>query len=106
MKKSCLFLVVLLAALVFAGCSNDPEATYRVNYNGNHNTSGFPPIDNNEYKTGDEATVLGQGTLVRTGYTFLNWNTNADGTGTSYSTGDTITIKGAVFLYAVWVVIP
>ena len=106
MKKIYLLFVVLLALVVFAGCKNDPDATYTVTYLGNGAISGFPPNDNNQYKTGEEATVLGQGTLLRTGFEFLNWNTKSDGTGDSYSPGDTITIKGAVFLYAIWVVKP
>ena len=106
MKKLSLLLVVVLALVVFAGCKNDPDATYTVTYYSNGANSGFPPSDNNQYKTGEEATILGQGTLLRTGYEFLNWNTKSDGTGDSYSPGDTITIKGAVFLYAIWVVKP
>jgi len=106
MKKLVLVLVVILAAFVFVGCSPDPEATYRVTYNGNGNTSGFPLNDTNEYKAGDEATVLSPGTLLRTGFTFQRWNTRADGTGSSYSEGDKLTINGAVFLYAVWTVRP
>jgi hypothetical protein len=105
MKKLGL-LVVVLVVVLFAGCNNDPDATYTVTYNGNGETSGFPPNDNNQYKFGDEATVLGQGILLKTGFDFLNWNTKSDGTGDSYSAGDTITIKGAVFLYAIWVVKP
>ena len=107
MKKLVLLLVVVLAVLVFAGCNNDPDTTYRVTYLANANgTIGFPPTDSNEYKAGDEATVLGPGTLLRTGYSFLRWNTNADGSGSSYSEGDKITINGAVFLYAIWVARP
>jgi len=106
MKKICLPLIIVLVMVLFAGCKTDPDATYTVTYNGNGATSGFPPNDNNQYKQGDEATVLGQGILLKTGYDFLNWNTKSDGTGDSYSAGDTITIKGAVFLYAIWVVKP
>ncbi|MDR1804298.1 MAG: InlB B-repeat-containing protein [Treponema sp.] len=106
MKKLSLLLVVVLAVVLFAGCNNDPDATYTVTYNGNGATSGFAPNDNNQYKSGEEATVLGQGALLRTGYEFLNWNTKSDGTGDSHSAGAKITIKGAVFLYAIWVVKP
>ena len=106
MKKICLLLVAVLALVLFAGCKHDPDATYRVNYYGNGSTSGFSPVDNNEYKAGDEAAVLGPGTLLKTGYEFLNWNTKSDGTGESYSAGETITINGAVFLYAIWIVKP
>ena len=106
MKKICLLLVVVLSIVLFAGCNPDPDATYTVTYYGGADTSGFPPTDNNQYKSGDEATVLGKNTLIKTGYQFLNWNTDSDGTGDSYSEGAKITIKGAVFLYAKWVVKP
>ena len=106
MKKNCLLFIVLLAVVLFAGCKIDPDATYRVNYYHNESTSGYPPVDRNEYKSGDVATVLGKNSLEKTGYEFLRWNTDSKGTGVSYSAGDTITIKGAVFLYAIWVVKP
>ena len=103
MRKICLLLVVVLAMILLAGCSHDPDATYKVTYYGGADTTGFPPTDDNQYKSGDEATVLGPGILKKEGYTFQNWNTNRDGSGDPYSEGDKITIKGAVFLYAVWI---
>ena len=52
---------------------------------------------------GSEATVP---TTVptRDGYTFKGWNTAADGSGTSYSGSDTVTLPGSgtVTLYAQW----
>ena len=49
-------------------------------------------------------TVLGNtGTLVKTGYTFAGWNTAANGSGTSYSRGDTFAMGSSnVTLYAQW----
>ena len=39
----------------------------------------------------------------RTGYTFVRWNTKADGSGTNYESGDPIASVGAdITLYAVW----
>jgi len=106
MKKNFLPLIIVLAIVLFAGCKIDPDAIYRVNYYHNGSTSGYPPVDRNEYKSGDVAIVLDKESLLRTGYDFLRWNTKSDGTGDSYSAGDTITIKGAVSLYAIWVVKP
>jgi uncharacterized repeat protein (TIGR02543 family) len=40
---------------------------------------------------------------VRTGYTFAGWNTQADGTGTTYAAGGTFTINENTTLYAKWV---
>lgn len=47
------------------------------------------------------ATVTSS-TPTLTGYTFVKWNTKADGTGTDYASGATFTIKENMTLYAVW----
>ncbi len=82
------------------------ENTYSVTYNGNSNTAGAVPTDATSYHNGDTATVLGNtGSLVKTGYTFTGWNTAANGTGTSYASGDIFSIgRSNVALYAYWVI--
>ncbi len=57
--------------------------------------------------TYDKAQPLTQNTFSRTGYTFAGWNTQADGNGTAYSDGQTVSnltaeANGSVTLYAVW----
>jgi len=101
--KRLIFCMAVVSLLVL-GCDSPAEdATYKVIYHGGAGTTGFPPVDNTQYTAGMEATVLDQGTLLKDGHTFQHWNTRADGTGTSYTVGDKITIKNAtVFLYAVW----
>jgi uncharacterized repeat protein (TIGR02543 family) len=79
------------------------ENPYTVSYNGNENTGGSAPVDNVYYASGQSATVLGVGTLVRSGYSFAGWNTAVDGSGTTYNTGASITITGNVTLYAKWI---
>jgi hypothetical protein len=77
--------------------------TYNVTYNGNTNTSGTPPTDANEYAELDNVTVLGQGTLAKTGNTFGGWNTQADGLGTHYDESDTFPMGTTdVELFAQW----
>lgn len=77
--------------------------TYTVTYNGNGNTGGTAPVDSNSYVQGATVTAAGQGTLVKTGYTFVGWNTAANGSGTSYAAGTTFTMGGTnVTLYAKW----
>ena len=39
---------------------------------------------------------------VRSGYTFTEWNTEPDGTGTSYQPGDIYTVNAELALYAQW----
>ena len=40
--------------------------------------------------------------FTRSGYTFTGWNTNADGSGTSYTDGQEITLTQDITLYAQW----
>jgi uncharacterized protein (TIGR02145 family)/uncharacterized repeat protein (TIGR02543 family) len=76
--------------------------TYIVTYNDNGSTGGLVPTDNTEYYGGVPVTVLGSGTLVKTGYTFNGWNTKADGSGSAYQTGGTFILSADVKLFAQW----
>jgi len=78
--------------------------TYTVNYNSNGATGGSVPTDSNNYLSGATVTVLGNtGSLVKTSYNFVGWNTQANGGGTSYSGGATFPMGSAnVTLYALW----
>jgi uncharacterized repeat protein (TIGR02543 family) len=80
---------------------NDGE--YTVAYSGNGSTGGTPPTDSNFYTPGTTVTVLGNsGSLVKTGYTFAGWNTQATGSGTTYAPNQTFPIGANVTLYALW----
>ena len=80
--------------------------TYAVTYSGNGATGGSAPTDPNGYLPGATVTVLGNsGNLVLTGYSFAGWNTQANGSGTSYSAGTTFGMGSAnVTLYAQWTI--
>jgi len=89
--------------------NNDNEVTtYTVIYDGNTNTGGTVPVDGSSpYITGSTVTVLGNtGTLVKTGYSFGNWNTAADGSGISYTPASTFSISANIILYAQWDLLP
>ena len=45
---------------------------------------------------------LNTGTLVKSGYSFDGWNTQADGLGISYAAGGNFSLTGNVTLYAKW----
>jgi len=99
MKK--LLIIFSVVFLLFA-CGELP-GEYEVIYHDNGCISGFPPTDGNRYTSGSYATVLGQHTMLKPGYTFGGWNTNADNTGTHYNVGDQIEIRNInIFLHAVW----
>ncbi len=118
MKKLCSLMVAgALALLLTAGCGGGgggggvvlpPNPTYTVTYNGNGNTSGSVPTDATNYEQGQTVTVLGNtGTLVKTGYSFAGWNTQADGNGTTYTPAQTFAMGSAnVTLYAKWTANP
>ena len=84
------------------------QITYTVTYSGNGNNGGTVPIDSSSpYDSGLTVTVLGNtGSLVKTGYTFNDWNTVADGSGTSYYQTETFTINMNTILYAQWIAPP
>jgi DNA-binding beta-propeller fold protein YncE len=105
-KKALLFLVpVLLFALsACGGGGGTSNPTYTVTYDGNGNTGGTVPVDPTHYTQGQTVTVLGNtGNLVKTLYAFTGWNTQPDGSGTTYAGGDHFRIGSAnVTLYAKW----
>jgi uncharacterized repeat protein (TIGR02543 family) len=52
--------------------------------------------------TAKKDTALNANTFTREGYSFLNWNTAADGTGESYADGATVNLTENTTLYAQW----
>lgn len=80
--------------------------TYTVTYDANGGTGSVLPTD----FTYDETQALSENTFIRTGYklkTGEEWNTKADGTGTSYSSSQVVsnltsTDGETVTLYANW----
>ncbi|WP_138754103.1 GLUG motif-containing protein, partial [Paenibacillus sinopodophylli] len=74
---------------------------FQLKYDGNGNTGGNVPIDSNLYLPGETASVYtGTLHLVKTGYTFIGWNTQANGNGKSYS--GSFEIMPYTTLYAQW----
>jgi len=77
---------------------------FAVTYDGNGATVGNLPVDPNNYAAGQTVTVLGNtGNLAYTGYSFVGWQTKADGSGTTYAPGQTFPMgTESVTLYALW----
>jgi uncharacterized repeat protein (TIGR02543 family) len=80
------------------------SGSYSVTYSGNGSTGGTAPTDPFLYSQGQTATVLGNlGPFVKAGYNFSGWNTAANGSGTLYAPGATLSIGTTnVTLYATW----
>ena len=74
------------------------ELTLTFDPNGGKGDENLEPFAGNP---GDEF-YLEACPFTRTGYTFVCWNTKADGTGVSYKTGDTFILNETTTLYAQW----
>jgi 6-phosphogluconolactonase (cycloisomerase 2 family) len=103
-------LAVALVLLPLLSCGGggggNSGSTYTVTYSGNGATSGSAPVDSSSYAAGATVTVLGNtGGLAETGHVFGAWNTQANGSGTSYASGQTFVMGSAnVTLYAQWTI--
>ena len=77
-------------------------ATYTVTYDANGGTGSMTDSDS-PYSGSSSVTVLTNGFTAPSSKVFSNWNTAADGSGTSYDPDDTFTITENTTLYAQWV---
>lgn len=78
--------------------------SYTITYNGNGNTSGLAPADEQIYYENDTIIVKkNTGLLANDYYAFKCWNTKSDGTGVDVY-GDSTIIMGTknIVLYAKW----
>ncbi len=73
-------------------------SSYSVSYNANGG-SGAP---SSQTKTHGVNLTLSSAKPTRTGYTFKNWNTAANGSGTAYNAGGTYSANAGATLYAQW----
>ena len=77
---------------------NKNEVYYTISFNSN---GGSGTMYSTEVQEGVNYT-LPANTFSRTGYTFIGWNTNVNGNGTSYNDKHTIMVRGNLTLYAQW----
>ena len=71
---------------------------YTISYNAN----GGSNAPSNQSKTYGNNISLSSSKPIRTGYTFIGWNTSSNGSGTSYSAGATYSNNANLTLYAQW----
>lgn len=79
----------------------DTSTQYTLTYFGNGNTSGTVPSATS-YPSGASIGVISQAPIAKSGYTFLGWNTAADGAGINYSNNASIIMDSNKSLYAQW----
>lgn len=73
-------------------------------YDGNGSTIGTAPVDSNEYLSDESVIILGNlGYLRKDNYVFRGWNTQSQGNGIHYNSGETLIMGNEnVILYAQW----
>ncbi len=78
--------------------------TYTIIYDGNGHTSGTPPVQPARYLPAQSAPVQSAfGAVFKTGFAPRRWNTQPDGSGTSYEFGSNLTLPASdVTLYVEW----
>lgn len=74
------------------------RASYTISYDANGGT-GAPA---NQIKLYDTAITLSTGVPTKAGSQFYEWNTQANGLGTSYRPGATYSTNANLVLYAIW----
>jgi uncharacterized repeat protein (TIGR02543 family) len=78
------------------------SVNYTLTYFGNGSDSGtVPPATS--YPSGAATNVISLAPIAKSGYTFLGWNTAADGSGLNYSNNASIVMTENKSLYAQWV---
>ena len=75
-----------------------PVTKYTVTYDAN---GGKGAMASQTVNAGNSVTIKAN-TFTRSDHTFTGWNTRADGTGTGYAAGNTITPNSNLTLYAQW----
>ncbi|NLW70207.1 MAG: InlB B-repeat-containing protein [Eubacteriaceae bacterium] len=77
--------------------------TANITYDANGGAGTTPPTVSYEGESINLAWPADIGITPQTGYYFAGWNTQADGLGTSYTAGQTISVpSGGLTLYAQW----
>ncbi len=94
------FLAILLLISLWIPV-NSHAAGITISYDANGGSGSVPASE--VYSLNENVTVSGNtGSLTKTGYTFIGWNTLATGQGTDYPVDSTFAAAGDVTLFAKW----
>ena len=76
------------------------QASHTITFNGNGSNGSNGGSTNPQ--TATLSTTLNANGFTKTGYTFISWNTLANGQGVSYSSSYTYSFAASITLYATW----
>lgn len=74
---------------------------YNITYDGNGNTGGIVPVDENLYRSGALIELKDGNSLEKDGYKFMGWSENNESI--SWISSSKININRDITLYAVWI---
>jgi uncharacterized repeat protein (TIGR02543 family) len=86
----------------FKGFDTGEIKTYTITYDVNGTDGDTVPENQTKTHGGNLTISTNSGSLARTGYKFVKWNTQADGSGTDYVAGISFTVNEDIALYAKW----
>lgn len=93
---------VLYAQWKAEAAGSEDEDVYKLFYRANNGTAALSVDAKSPAKAGTKL-VLEENLFTYVGHRFVGWNTKADGSGTSYKSGDTLTLpEKDTYLYAIW----
>jgi outer membrane protein OmpA-like peptidoglycan-associated protein len=78
-------------------------SSIKVNFNANGGSGSLVALSG---EAGSSVTLPSAASVVRSGYTLTSWNTTANGSGTSYSLGQSLNLTSTLTLYAQWEKVP
>lgn len=88
---------------IYSGNSNlTLYAQWKQIFTISYSASGATGTPSSQTKLQGNAVTLSSTVPTKSGYTFNNWNTSSDGTGTSYAPGATYSADANATLYAQW----
>jgi uncharacterized repeat protein (TIGR02543 family) len=96
--------LVLVFGILFSGCANPGggESVQQVTLTYNKNGAAGTAPESKTVDKGSKVIIADEGSLSYTGYTFKGWNTEKNGTGDLYESGDSLTLNEDTTLYAQW----
>lgn len=97
-RHSLLFVAIVTSVVMLAISGCKEKETYTVSFDAN---DGKGTMTEQIFKEG-EAQALALNSFTREDYAFTNWSLMKDGSGTTYSDGETITVTFNMTLYAQW----
>jgi hypothetical protein len=102
------FIFIMIVTIIFFGCEGVaelfhgprplPEYTVIFELNGG---TGTPPVSQ-KIQSGSGITLPDGSNILKTGYSFIGWNTDPSGTGDDYTTNASYTVNSDITFYVKW----